>query len=108
MGDPTPHPHPLQATETMKMLCYELMDPAKAGPFIMDIVILHADRLVQLLTDRTHAVFTEASNAVGPHNAPLQSSTRACKYCLNTLMNSFANPVIAAQVRLARPGWGRG
>lgn len=83
------------ATEVMKALCYELMDPAKAPAALMQLFGSHADALVHLLTQRTHQVFSEA----GRESQPAAISSRACKYCLNTLMNMFANPVISAKVR---------
>ena len=79
------------AVEGMKSLCHEVMAAVGDGE-MLNAMAPDADRLVGLLADRVSPIFDAAVAAPGP------STTRACKYVLNTMMQVFREPTLAASV----------
>lgn len=79
------------AVEGMKALCHEVM-AAVTNPPVLEAMAGDADRLVGLLAERVPPIFEAAAAAPGP------STTRACKYVLNTLMQVYQEPALAGAV----------
>ena len=79
------------AVEGMKSLCHEVMAAVGDGE-MLNAMAPDSDRLVGLLADRVSPIFDAAVAAPGP------STTRACKYVLNTMMQVFQEPTLAASV----------
>lgn len=79
------------AVEGMKAVCHEVM-AAVADPAIIKAMASDTDHLVGMLADRVVPIFDAAAAAPGP------STTRACKYVLNTLMQVYQEPTLAAAV----------
>ena len=75
----------------MKSLCHEVMAAVGDGE-MLSAMAPDSDRLVGLLADRVSPIFDAAVAAPGP------STTRACKYVLNTMMQVFQEPTLAASV----------
>ncbi|KAL3519697.1 hypothetical protein ACH5RR_017846 [Cinchona calisaya] len=82
---------PEQSVEGMKVICHELAqvtsDPEGSG---MDNVVKDADRLVSCLANKGANTFDFSLTG---------TSSRSCKYVLNTLMQTFQNKRIAHAVK---------
>ncbi|KAL2473261.1 Protein MOR1 [Forsythia ovata] len=82
---------PEQSVEGMKVVCHELAqattDPESSG---MDDIVKDADRLVSCLANKVAKTFDFSLTG---------ASSRACKYVLNTLMQTFQNKRLAHAVK---------
>jgi len=100
------------AVDAMKLLCYEMMDaqrvaaggaacaamPPEQRAAVAAVGALldgEGDALAAAVAARTDAIFAAASAAIRAGALP---NARACKYCLNALMNQFGHPSGAAAV----------
>ena len=79
------------AVEGMKSLCHEVM-AAVGDAEALRAMAPDCDALVGSLAARVSPIFDAAVAAPGP------STTRACKYVLNTMMQVFQEPTLAASV----------
>ena len=79
------------AVEGMKSLCHEVM-AAVGDAEAFRAMAPDCDALVGSLAARVSPIFDAAVAAPGP------STTRACKYVLNTMMQVFQEPTLAASV----------
>jgi cytoskeleton-associated protein 5 len=100
------------AVDAMKLLCYEMMDSQRvaqggaaalamppeqrqAVAAVGALLDSEGDALAAAVAARTDAIFAAASAAI---RAGAQPNARACKYCLNALMNQFGHPSGAERV----------
>ncbi|KAL0039701.1 hypothetical protein WJX77_005628 [Trebouxia sp. C0004] len=87
-----------QSVEGMKVLCFELMEASggRASASTLADLSASANELVVELTRRVHQVFDTAEQELAVSGQP--SSSRGCKYALNTLMQTFQLKTMAANV----------
>ncbi|KAL0028272.1 hypothetical protein WJX79_006476 [Trebouxia sp. C0005] len=87
-----------QSVEGMKVLCFELMEASggRASASTLADLAASANELVVELTRRVHQVFDTAEQELAASGQP--SSSRGCKYALNTLMQTFQLKTMAANV----------
>ena len=79
------------AVEGMKSLCHEIMG-AVSDQEMLQAMAPDVDGLVGVVAERVSTIFESAAVAPGP------STTRACKYVLNTLMQVYQEPALAGAV----------
>ncbi|CAM6101171.1 unnamed protein product [Calypogeia fissa] len=81
-----------KVVEGMKIICYELEQAVgDVDGGLLDEIAQSADQLVGSLTARVASTFTAGISG---------SSTRACKYVLNTLMQTFQVKRLACEIRV--------
>uniref|UniRef100_A0A6N2LDZ9 Protein MOR1 n=1 Tax=Salix viminalis TaxID=40686 RepID=A0A6N2LDZ9_SALVM len=82
---------PEQSVEGMKVVCHELAQATNdAEGSVMDELVKDADRLVSCLANKVSRTFDFSLTG---------ASSRACKYVLNTLMQTFQNKILAHAVK---------
>ncbi|KAJ6752322.1 hypothetical protein OIU85_002724 [Salix viminalis] len=82
---------PEQSVEGMKVVCHELAQATTdAEGSAMDELVKDADRLVSCLANKVSRTFDFSLTG---------ASSRACKYVLNTLMQTFQNKILAHAVK---------
>ncbi|KAJ6950619.1 protein MOR1-like [Populus alba x Populus x berolinensis] len=82
---------PEQSVEGMKVVCHELAQATNdAEGSAMDELVKDADKLVSCLANKVSRTFDFSLTG---------ASSRACKYVLNTLMQTFQNKILAYAVK---------
>ncbi|KAL9366190.1 hypothetical protein Peur_037389 [Populus x canadensis] len=82
---------PEQSVEGMKVVCHELAQATNdAEGSAMDELVKDADKLVSCLANKVSKTFDFSLTG---------ASSRACKYVLNTLMQTFQNKILAYAVK---------
>ncbi|XP_011010439.1 PREDICTED: protein MOR1-like [Populus euphratica] len=82
---------PEQSVEGMKVVCHELAQATNdAEGSAVDELVKDADKLVSCLANKVSRTFDFSLTG---------ASSRACKYVLNTLMQTFQNKILAYAVK---------
>jgi len=87
---------PEEAVESLKVLCYELIQAKNGSPGTLQLLTDSANELVKELNSRLLAFVWNIVEEEGRAEAYL--SERVCKYTLNTFLLTFSTPCMAPVV----------